>query len=33
MDRLEPDVEGAGVKKADLIIEAVFEDIKVNRKF
>ncbi len=32
MDRLEPDVEGAGVKKADLIIEAVFEDIKVKQE-
>ena len=26
MDCLESDIKGAGVKKADLIIEAVFED-------
>ncbi|ACJ20446.1 3-hydroxyacyl-CoA dehydrogenase NAD-binding domain-containing protein [Coxiella burnetii] len=32
MDRLEPNVEGTGVKKADLIIEAVFEDIKVKQE-
>lgn len=32
MDRLEPDVEGAGVGKADLVIEAIFEDLKVKQE-
>lgn len=31
MDCLEPDVRGAGVKKADLIIESVFEDLKIKQ--
>lgn len=31
MDRLQPDVEGRGVARADLIIEAVFEDLKVKQ--
>lgn len=31
MDRLMPDVEGLGVKQADVIIEAVFEDLKVKQ--
>lgn len=31
MDRLIPDVAGNGVKKADLIIEAVFEDLAVKQ--
>jgi len=32
MDRLEPDVEGAGIEKADLIIEAIFEDLNVKQE-
>lgn len=32
MDRLQPDVEGRGVARADLIIEAVFEDLKVKQE-
>lgn len=31
MDRLIPDPAGYGVKKADLIIEAIFEDLKVKQ--
>ncbi len=31
IDRLTPDREGAGVKKADVIIEAVFEDLQVKQ--
>lgn len=31
LDRLIPDVHGAGVSRADLIIEAVFEDAEVKR--
>lgn len=31
MDRLQPDVEGRGVARADLIIEAVFENLKVKQ--
>jgi 3-hydroxyacyl-CoA dehydrogenase/enoyl-CoA hydratase/3-hydroxybutyryl-CoA epimerase len=30
--RLVPDVEGKGISKADVIIEAVFEDVDVKRK-
>lgn len=32
MDRLEPDVAGVGVEKADLIIEAIFEDLNVKQE-
>ncbi len=32
MDRLEPDVVGDGIKKADLIIEAIFEDLSAKQK-
>jgi len=32
MDRLIPDVAGAGAAKADVIIEAIFEDLKVKRE-
>lgn len=32
MDRLQPDVEGRGVARADLIIEAVPEDLKLKQK-
>ncbi len=32
MDRLQPDVEGLGVGRADLIIEAVFEDLNVKQQ-
>ncbi len=32
MDRLTPDVQGYGVAKADLIIEAVFEDLAVKQE-
>jgi 3-hydroxyacyl-CoA dehydrogenase/enoyl-CoA hydratase/3-hydroxybutyryl-CoA epimerase len=32
MSRLLPDVEGHGIGKADVIIEAVFEDVDVKRK-
>jgi 3-hydroxyacyl-CoA dehydrogenase/enoyl-CoA hydratase/3-hydroxybutyryl-CoA epimerase len=32
MDRLIPDVTGAGAAKADVIIEAIFEDLKVKRE-
>ncbi len=32
MDRLIPDVEGKGVAQADVIIEAVFEDLNVKRE-
>ena len=31
MDRLTPDVEGTGIKKADVVIEAIFEDLKVKQ--
>lgn len=31
MDRLEPDVEGVGIEKADLVIEAIFENLKVKQ--
>jgi len=31
MDRLTPDVEGVGVRSADVIIEAIFEDLKVKQ--
>ncbi len=31
MDRLMPDVQGLGVKTADIIIEAVFENLKVKQ--
>jgi 3-hydroxyacyl-CoA dehydrogenase/enoyl-CoA hydratase/3-hydroxybutyryl-CoA epimerase len=32
VSRLLPDVEGKGVSKADVIIEAIFEDVDVKRK-
>ena len=32
MDRLQPDVEGRGVARADLVIEAVFENLKVKQE-
>jgi 3-hydroxyacyl-CoA dehydrogenase/enoyl-CoA hydratase/3-hydroxybutyryl-CoA epimerase len=32
MDRLQPDVPGSGVSKADLIIEAVFENLQVKQE-
>lgn len=32
MDRLEPDVDGAGIEKADLVIEAIFEDLTVKQQ-
>ena len=31
MDRLQPDVEGYGIESADIIIEAVFENLKVKQ--
>jgi 3-hydroxyacyl-CoA dehydrogenase/enoyl-CoA hydratase/3-hydroxybutyryl-CoA epimerase len=31
MDRLQPDVAGSGVAKADLIIEAIFENLEVKQ--
>jgi 3-hydroxyacyl-CoA dehydrogenase/enoyl-CoA hydratase/3-hydroxybutyryl-CoA epimerase len=31
MDRLTPDLRGEGVKKADLILEAIFEDLEVKQ--
>ncbi len=31
MDRLIPDVQGNGIPKADIIIEAIFEDLKVKQ--
>ncbi|OGT31029.1 MAG: crotonase [Gammaproteobacteria bacterium RIFCSPHIGHO2_12_FULL_35_23] len=31
LDRLIPDVQGNGVKQADLVIEAIFEDLKVKQ--
>jgi 3-hydroxyacyl-CoA dehydrogenase / enoyl-CoA hydratase / 3-hydroxybutyryl-CoA epimerase len=31
MDRLIPDVEGHGVARADIVIEAIFEDLKVKQ--
>jgi 3-hydroxyacyl-CoA dehydrogenase/enoyl-CoA hydratase/3-hydroxybutyryl-CoA epimerase len=31
LDRLVPDVEGAGAARADVIIEAIFEDLEVKR--
>jgi len=32
MDRLMPDVEGTGVPKADVVIEAIFEDAKAKQE-
>lgn len=32
MDRLQPDIEGVGVQKADIVIEAIFEDLKVKQE-
>lgn len=32
MDRLIPDPKGNGLKRADVIIEAIFEDVEVKRK-
>lgn len=32
MDRLQPDVDGYGVESADIIIEAVFENLKVKQE-
>lgn len=32
MDRLMPDVDGLGIAKADVIIEAIFEDLKAKQK-
>lgn len=32
MDRLEPDIEGCGVSKADLIIEAIFENLEAKQE-
>ena len=32
LDRLIPDVSGAGARQADVIIEAIFEDLKVKRE-
>jgi 3-hydroxyacyl-CoA dehydrogenase/enoyl-CoA hydratase/3-hydroxybutyryl-CoA epimerase len=32
MDRLIPDVSGSGAARADVIIEAIFEDLKVKRE-
>ncbi len=32
MDRLMPDVDGEGVKKADIIIEAIFENLEVKQQ-
>ncbi|MEE9447002.1 MAG: 3-hydroxyacyl-CoA dehydrogenase NAD-binding domain-containing protein [Arenicellales bacterium] len=32
MDRLSPDLSGQGVATADMIIEAIFEDLKVKRE-
>lgn len=31
MDRLQPDIEGYGIESADIIIEAVFENLKVKQ--
>ncbi len=31
LDRLQPDLNGYGVAKADLVIEAIFEDLKVKQ--
>jgi 3-hydroxyacyl-CoA dehydrogenase/enoyl-CoA hydratase/3-hydroxybutyryl-CoA epimerase len=31
MDRLQPDVQGYGLKKADLVIEAIFEDLAAKQ--
>ncbi len=31
MDRLMPDIEGSGVPKADVVIEAIFEDIEAKQ--
>ncbi|HHC72348.1 MAG TPA: crotonase [Thiotrichales bacterium] len=31
MDRLQPDPHGHGIRRADLIVEAVFEDLEVKR--
>lgn len=32
MDRLQPDVSGHGVRSADVVIEAIFEDLKVKQQ-
>lgn len=32
LDRLQPDVDGRGVARADIVIEAVFEDLKVKQE-
>lgn len=32
MDRLQPDVQGYGISKADIIIEAIFENLEVKQK-
>lgn len=32
MDRLQPDVEGLGVSRADVVIEAIFENLEVKQK-
>lgn len=32
MDRLQPDVEGNGVARADLVIEAIFENLEVKQQ-
>lgn len=32
MDRLMPDVDGTGVSKADVVIEAIFENLEVKQK-
>ena len=31
MDRLRPDIEGNGISKADIIIEAVVEDLSIKQ--
>ena len=31
LDRLQPDVEGHGIASADIVIEAIFEDLKVKQ--
>ncbi len=32
MDRLQPDVDGYGIQKADVVIEAIFENLKVKQE-
>ena len=32
LDRLQPDLEGLGLAKADVVVEAVFEDVQVKRE-